>query len=850
MDIKKKQKINFLDFLQNRLKSRTKWILRWFLSGFLFLTITVLFFIAGVQASRTGFLRQQIIPALRGLHSAPVHYVKSLFTRPNRITLDIKNNDFQKLSYNKEVAVQNGFLLESEKEFIPATLTFNNKKYEVKIRLTGFLKDHFNSDKWSLRIKVKNDEAVMGMKEFNLLNPITRNGIYEWTAHELEKLEGLISLRTDFVELVINGNNKGIYLLEENFDTTLIENNSLREGIIFQPTVPIKIYQEDDLLQDPEKRRQMTLLKELFDSFLNGDLKMGDLFDVEKMAKFYAITDLTVGFHQLWLGNMHLYFNPITGKVEPIGREYGINPESPGIFISAELDNAGGSLYDNYFQKNMFEDSYFFESYIKNLVRMSSQAYLDNFFSSISHDLLNKLSIIYRDYPTLNFAKDYFYKNQDFIKKRIDPELRDAGDLKGNSSWIKAYYTSGSSQVTIQNFDFLPVEIISIQINNTVSTAKEKIIILPGRDKNPQDGVNVSFSDFSIIGHPKDEDTLRLNYRILGMNFENSIAILPWILGHTRPLVFDLTRQRSNVEEFNFFHVDKFNKKIYVKTGTWIVNRDIVIPPGFTVFAFGGTRINLTGSSSILSQSPLFFKGLSEQPIYISSVDKTNNGMVLIGTQAESFFENVYFENLSNPSQKGWNLTGAVTFYESPVQISECKFSSNRSEDSINIIRSKFVIQNSIFTDTGGDAIDVDFGNGRVVESYFFKIGNDAVDVSGTFLDLTNIRVNGAGDKGLSAGEGSTVSAEGLEFRNVRLGLASKDSSRVKVKNITIKNSQIGYAVFQKKTQYGPASVEIIGSDITDNVVTPFLLEATSSLIIDRQKIQPNSDKIKDVLYE
>ena len=35
----------------------------------------------------------------------------------------------------------------------------------------------------------------------------------------------------------------------------------------------------------------------------------------------------------------------------------------------------------------------------------------------------------------------------------------------------------------------------------------------------------------------------------------------------------------------------------------------------------------------------------------------------------------------------GWELTGAVTFYESPVTFSRCEFSRSRSEDALNVIR-------------------------------------------------------------------------------------------------------------------------------------------------------------------
>ena len=52
------------------------------------------------------------------------------------------------------------------------------------------------------------------------------------------------------------------------------------------------------------------------------------------------------------------------------------------------------------------------------------------------------------------------------------------------------------------------------------------------------------------------------------------------------------------------------------------------------------------------------------------------------------------------------NLTGAMTFCESDVGLNKV-FSNNKSEDSLNIIRSKFQLNNSKFSNTFSDAIDI-----------------------------------------------------------------------------------------------------------------------------------------------
>jgi len=80
----------------------------------------------------------------------------------------------------------------------------------------------------------------------------------------------------------------------------------------------------------------------------------------------------------------------------------------------------------------------------------------------------------------------------------------------------------------------------------------------------------------------------------------------------------------------------------------------------------------------------------------------------------------------------GWTLTGAVNFYESDVEITNTTFYRNQCEDALNIIRSDFILKNSIFDYIYSDAFDSDFSTGKVIDTKFTNTGNDAIDFSGS----------------------------------------------------------------------------------------------------------------------
>ena len=193
-------------------------------------------------------------------------------------------------------------------------------------------------------------------------------------------------------------------------------------------------------------------------------------------------------------------------------------------------------------------------------------------------------------------------------------------------------------------------------------------------------------------------------------------------------------------------------------------------------------------------------------------------------------------------------MTGAVTFYEAPVSVFDSQFTHTRAEDALNVVRSDFSIDNTLFSETSFDAIDADFSDGKITNSSFVAIGNDAIDISGSWLEIQNISINGSGDKGLSIGENSQVVVDQIEIRGVYIGLASKDLSSVMGQQIRISGSEVGLAVYQKKAEFGPASMDVQGLEMTE-VIRPYLVEVHSWLAVENKVIQASNENVYGILY-
>ena len=131
----------------------------------------------------------------------------------------------------------------------------------------------------------------------------------------------------------------------------------------------------------------------------------------------------------------------------------------------------------------------------------------------------------------------------------------------------------------------------------------------------------------------------------------------------------------------------------------------------------------------------------------------------------------------------------------------------------------------------------------------FENIGNDAIDVSGSNVEILNIKMSNIGDKGISVGEDSRMKAKNIIIDKSNIGISSKDKSVLEIIDLEVTNSNIGITAFQKKTEFGPGN--IIGEKVLiNNVQTPYLIEESSFCKIDNKIIEPNERNLKELLYE
>ena len=310
---------------------------------------------------------------------------------------------------------------------------------------------------------------------------------------------------------------------------------------------------------------------------------------------------------------------------------------------------------------------------------------------------------------------------------------------------------------------------------------------------------------------------------------------------------------RPNNVNYDIEQLNNINLLNKVKNDTIIIDQSITIydklyiPKGYTVYVKPGVNILLKKDGQILSESPFYVKGSVNDSIRFISNTK-NKGILFLNTK-KSYFEYVKFKGINNYYDEYRSLPGSITFFESPVIIKNCSFDTSvGGDDLLNIVSSEFEISNSEFLNSLADALDLDYSNGSINNTLFKNIGNDAIDISGANLKVTNIKIRNAKDKGISVGENSSLKGDKIDIINTSLALSCKDLSVMTLNNVNVFNSDVVFTVFQKKPEYGPASMSIQNINFK-NYEKDYLVQLNSNLNVNSKVIDIKVKDVESLLY-
>tara|TARA_X000001036_G_scaffold52886_1_gene42368 strand:+ start:1166 stop:3868 length:2703 start_codon:yes stop_codon:yes gene_type:complete len=783
----------------------------------------------------------------------------------DNLSIDIKFNHWQKLVKDRNVALEKGYRQCEENCFVPAEMKSNSSlPYKIELRLKGALTDHLNTDKWSFRINIKDTDAYFkGMKRFSLQSPHTRGYHFEPLFMDHISFEGVLAPRYDFVNLIINGENIGVMAIEEAPSKELLEHQYAREGVMFEyeknssvlyrrkndnssmklnwRKAPISVFNEKKVLSITDLRKYRLMGKQMLKGLQDGTVVPSQIFDVEQVAKFLAISSLWSSWHSVEWEEMRFYLNPVTLKFEFVASD-------ASLHLNHETED--GPIHDylvrRYISYPLLSDPLIQKAFIAEIQRITKDDYIVKLIKYLKDKEKLYLSKLHKEYYALPPFNPEYIKNRATTLSKLSKDNIDSFEWLSEIKLQNGITCNNPKFVNAYSGDIFPIDINAyihsdkensfIEINNTLFS--------PDSCKNPQFPVSKPLHVTGITlknGITVRDDT---SYPII-LEPEGSPAIVHinipessrgkivegYITTKGRDNPFNFKAEEAYVEplksttltdinisylleKYPFFQ--KEADQLSIDRGVYKINEPLILPRGINLNISAGTTITFSSDAFIHLRGELNINGTEQEPVILKgNKGEVWKGIAVIGSKNRSKILYTNVQDITFTELGQWKLTGGITFYESDVDIINSKISRSTSEDAINIIRSDFTVKNTDITDALSDAIDSDFSKGFITDSTFSSIKGDGIDTSGSKITIERVKISNVGDKAISVGEESIVFINDIIVDSTKIAIASKDASEVELNKAFISNiSKAAFMSYIKKKEYGTSA-----SLLADNIV-------------------------------
>ena len=328
------------------------------------------------------------------------------------------------------------------------------KKLKIKLKAKGDRNIHRrNLNEMSFKIDIIGEKRIYGIEEFSLQKPIVRNYSLEIIASKIMLENDILAPKTIPVKLYLNGENLGIFHIEESFSKEILETNKRKNGPIFGiedelsnffPDITYKLYSENFWMNNDPKliKSALSKLEYIKNNFNNPDFDIFQYFDEDKWSTFYALSDVLAAHHGSKGDSVKYYYNSSTGKFEPIFFDGHINNGLSKLniiladFLYDKPDNIENMGYlNNYkswyqlFFNQSNQNSNFLYLYLKKLDIFSSGNFQNKINKTVEKiDYIN--SIYYSNFMPADgvwsksllpfyYSSDFFAKRAKFIKAKI-----------------------------------------------------------------------------------------------------------------------------------------------------------------------------------------------------------------------------------------------------------------------------------------------------------------------------------------------------------------------------------------------------------------------------------------------
>ena len=781
---------------------------------------------------------------------------------------EVEPEAYQRMYKQWNESLRNKILQLDEQDWVQGQIRFRGERVPASLWLREEAVEHWQENKWSLQVKLQDDKTILGMRSFSAQSPAVRRYLDEWLYVQDLRGARILAPRYVFAHVWMNGDDWGVYALQERTSNASLASQNRTGGVIVciddslfgrqrawldgalsggrdsigtaskRPGFArVDECNAAEVERDPALQEQSVAALGLLRAFQSKQLMPSQVFDAELMGRYIAHAHLWGARHGPRFEGERYYYHPLTSRLEPLG----------GDALPFE------SAYAHLPSLAQYDDLEIMNAYVQEVLEISQPEYLRSFQATYGDEFKRYRAALYREFPASKLTAPWrmLSERQAMLFSSLHPP-------QTVHAYCASHESSSTVDVRVGNLLMYPVVIDKVQVGDYAVDAQRDWIV------DGDDALLYPEAVPSVVLRRVQETvpryvTLQVPQSVLhdlspqgGAFCSDTLQLVTHVVGVEEPVVVDvqgdyppalsapLLPVRPSVEQAIARHPFLTQSErpgfLELESGDWQVAGDLVLPHGFGLLASQPVSLRFDPGAVLFANGPLLLYGSADGRISLVPKEDDWGGIVVLdaGDEPASSLSYVTIRAAMGVQRDGWHLPGGVTFYESPVVLAHCRLLDAVAQAALHIVRTRFECTDTEFGYISDNALRGDFAEGRIERCTFHDVLGNALDVSGSHVDVRDVSLLRVYDQGISAGQSSIVTVQGVRAEDVGTVVASSDMSFVHVQDVHITQAwTAGLAAYTGEMGYGPASIQASGVVFQDDDAIQTLAQRGSSVRLD-----------------
>lgn len=823
--------------------------------------------IAGVESARPVDAANTDEPSALERLTSPLRYLRSLVQPAaiEQLSIDVQFRFMHRIHEKRAEALRTGILAGSDEDLVEATIAIAGRVVPVRLRLAGEVDAGLAGEKWPMRVETEAGHYVLGMRRFTLLDPAAHGFESERLATEHLRSLGVVTPRSRFVRLTINGKQLGTMLLREHYAKEMLESQRRRDGVIlrfdddaFRATepawgsganfdnpriAPLRAQGAGRVRRSKALSAQRDTATALVERFLSGDVQAREVFDLELVAAYLAAAELWRSDSALRWDNLRFYYNPVSSRLEPVGVPFLPHQprQEPGL-IAATAPVSSRMLADPDLRARFTAAAH----------RLSEEVLEGDLLDRLAAIEAEDLRAIQRDYPwRVPQRRAALSARAEELRALSEAEISRFGAESARANPVDARLLRTPEGFALSLRNRLPIAIVVTALTSRRGDDPERDLAAARGLALPIRLAPTPLGESPSVHRLGWTSTERKRPRVAGIaRLETTSETFAFRARKATPPIEANPVSHPSLDEalarHPFLRVVEGQRLLTTAPGGYEVTGSLVVPEGYGLSLPAGTELRFTAGEGLIARGPLLFRGSEESPVVLTGpvrkgADARWAGVAVLESAEESVWTHVHVHHAGAFSRDGWRPTGAILFRRAAIRMEHCRILDTHAEDAINLVRSRFSLREVEIEGARSDALDADFSDGRIEGGALRNIGGDGIDLSGARVEIEGVALHEIVDKAVSVGEASRVVALRLDIRSVGTAFVSKDLSFGEIRDSTIREvAHVALMAYVKKPVFGPAELVAEDNELHD-VGSEALAQTGSRVFIDGASV-PQQD--------